>query len=122
MLKQVLMIASLLTASGLMSTAIAADAAAPKAEVKTEVKADAANAESFKAAVDAAKVAKKAASTVGGEWRDIGKFLKKADALATDGNFAKAEKLAKKAESQAILGKAQMEGQSNIAFPAYFTK
>lgn len=121
MLKNILIITAL--ASALASTAMAEDkapaAAAPEAKAAATGEA---NADTLKAAVDAATSAKKAAASVGGEWRDIGKFLKKADALAKDSNFAKAEKLAKKAENQAKLGKAQMEEQSNLAFPAYFTK
>ena len=79
-------------------------------------------ADTLKAAIDAAKASQKAAAEVGGEWRDIGKFLKKAEELGAAGDFAKAVKLAKKADTQGQLGKAQMEGQSNLDFPAYFTK
>lgn len=117
---------SIALTSVLSGVAIAEDKAAPTVEAKkVEAKASPAgdaNADTVKAAIDAAKSAQKAANAVGGEWRDIGKFLKTADKLASEGDFAKAEKLAKKAESQAKLGKAQMEGQSNIAFPAFFTK
>jgi opacity protein-like surface antigen len=120
MLKNILIITAL--ASALASTAMAEDKAPAVAAPEAKAATGEANADTLKAVVDAATIAKKAAASVGGEWRDIGKFLKKADALAKDGNFAKAEKLAKKAESQAKLGKAQMEGQSNLAFPAYFTK
>ena len=80
------------------------------------------NADTFKAALDAAKSAQKAAAEVGGEWRDIGKFLKKAEEAAASGDFDKAVKLAKKATFQAETGKAQMESQKNLDFPSYFTK
>ena len=80
------------------------------------------NADTLKAATEAAKAAQKAAAEVGGEWRDIGKFLKKSEEAAAAGDFEKAVKLAKKAEEQGKLGKAQMEGQTNLDFPAYFTK
>ena len=45
-------------------------------------------------AIDAAKKAKKAASAVGMEWRDMGKTIKKAEAAAKDGKEKKAIKLA----------------------------
>ncbi len=80
------------------------------------------NADTFKAALETAKAAQKAAADVGGEWRDIGKFLKKAEEAAASGNFNKAVKLAKKATFQAETGKAQMENQKNLDFPSYFTK
>ncbi len=105
MLKKILMIATFATVSSFSNMTLAEE-----------------NADSLKTAVEAAKTAKKAAATVGGEWRDIGKFLKKAKKLAADGKFDKAVKLAKKAETQGKLGKAQMEGQTNLEFPSYFTK
>ena len=55
-------------------------------------------------AINAAKAAKKKAASVGGEWRDIGKILKKAEAAAKDGKKGKAAKLAAKAEQQGKLG------------------
>ena len=79
-------------------------------------------ADTLKAAIDAAKASQEAAAAVGGEWRDIGKFLKKAEELGAAGDFDKAVKLAKKADTQGQLGKAQMEAQHDLDFPAYFTK
>ncbi len=45
-------------------------------------------------AIDAAKKARKEASAVGMEWRDMGKMIKKAEALAKEGKKKKAIKLA----------------------------
>ena len=61
---------------------------------------------------EAVKARKKAAS-VGFEWRDIGKFLKKAKAAAKKGDYGKAIKLAKKAKVQAELGYQQYLSQRN---------
>ena len=79
-------------------------------------------ADTLKAATETAKANQKAAADAGGEWRDIGKFLKKSEEAAAAGDFEKAVKLANKAASQGEMGKAQMEGQSNLDFPSYFTK
>lgn len=61
---------------------------------------------------EAVKARKKAAS-VGFEWRDIGKFLKKAKAAAKKGDYGKAIKLARKAKVQAELGYQQYLSQRN---------
>jgi methionine aminopeptidase len=105
MLKKSLIIATFTVASSFTTLSIAAETA-----------------DTLKSAVEAASTAQKAAAAVGGEWRDIGKFLKKAAKLEKKGNFDKAVKLAKKAEEHGKLGKAQMEGQNNLEFPSYFTK
>ncbi len=79
-------------------------------------------ADTYKAALETATANQKAAAAVGGEWRDVGKLLKKADEAAKEGDFAKAVKLANKAAFQGETGKAQMEAQSNLDFPSYFTE
>ena len=53
-------------------------------------------AESAKDAIKAAKAAQKEASSLGFEWRDMGKTIKKAEAAAKDGKDKKAIKLANK--------------------------
>lgn len=58
-------------------------------------------------AIARAKAALDKAASVGGEWRDSRKILKKAQAALKDGDEAKAVKLAKQAESQGELGYAQ---------------
>lgn len=105
MLKNVLVVATFTTASFFATSSFAEETA-----------------DTLKAAIDAAKTSQAAAAAVGGEWRDVGKFLKKAEELGAAGEFDKAVKLAKKADTQSQLGKAQMEGQTNLDFPAYFTK
>jgi nucleoid-associated protein YgaU len=55
----------------------------------------------------AANAARKKAASVGGEWRDIGKILKKAKAALKKGDAATCVKLANKARRQGELGYAQ---------------
>ena len=71
------------------------------------------------AAIAAAKAAQKEAAAAGGEWKMIGDLLKDADKAASEGNFASAESLAKKAESYSKPGKEQAMGQSNVGNPGY---
>lgn len=65
-------------------------------------------------AIAAAKEAQKQASKVGGEWRDTGKMIKKAEELLAEGKAAEAEELAREAEAQGMLGYMQATAQSNI--------
>ena len=74
---------------------------------------------SAEAAIAAAKAAQKAAGEVGGEWRDTGKIIKKAEAAAAEGNFADAVKNAKKAEDQGKIGKEQALGERGVGNPGY---
>ena len=71
------------------------------------------------AAIAAAKAAQKAAGAVGGEWRDTGKMIKKAEEAAAAGNYGEAEKLAKKAEAQGKLGKEQAMSQKDVGNAGY---
>lgn len=73
----------------------------------------------YEAAVAAAKAEQKKAKKVGGEWRDIGKILKKADKAAKAGDMEKAMKLVKKATFQAKMGQQQAAEQANAGNPAY---
>jgi nucleoid-associated protein YgaU len=59
------------------------------------------------AAIAAADAALKKAASVGGEWRDSRKILKKAEAALKKGDYAKAIKLANQARRQGELGYAQ---------------
>jgi len=74
--------------------------------------AGAADANSFKAAYDAAQAARKQAAAVGFEWRDTAKILKKAKKLAKAGRFDKAQALARKAQKQGELATAQAAEQA----------
>lgn len=70
-------------------------------------------------AISAAEDARKKAASVGGEWRDTGKFIKKAQKLAEEGKLDEALKLAAKAENQGKLGYDQALGQKDATMPAY---
>ena len=60
-------------------------------------------------AIKAAKDAQKEAKSIGFEWRDMGKMIKKAEALAKDGKEKKATKLANKVAGQLDIIKKQAE-------------
>ena len=70
----------------------------------------AANAEQ---AIADAKEAQKQANSVGGEWRDTGKMIKKAEALLKEGKTEEAAKMAEAAEVQAMLGYMQATSQTS---------
>ena len=65
-------------------------------------------------AIAAAKDAQKQAASVGGEWRDTGKMIKKAEELLAQGKTEEALKLARAAEAQGMLGYMQATAQSNM--------
>jgi hypothetical protein len=67
---------------------------------------------SAEAAIAAAKEAQKQANSVGGEWRDTGKMIKKAEQLLKEGKTKEAAKLAEEAEAQAMLGYIQATSQT----------
>jgi len=73
----------------------------------------------MKNAMTEAMAAKKKAASVGGEWRDIGKFLKKAKKAAKKGKMKKAMKLVKKAKWQAEEGYKQAMAQKVVPLPPY---
>jgi acyl-CoA reductase-like NAD-dependent aldehyde dehydrogenase len=75
--------------------------------------AQAADMSSAEQAIAAAKDARKHADSVGGEWRDTGKMLAKAEALLKEGKYDDAEKMAQEAEAQAMLGYIQATSQSS---------
>ena len=64
------------------------------------------------AAIAAAKEAQKQARSVGGEWRDTGKMIKKAEKLLKEGKTKEAAKLAEEAEIQGMLGYMQATSQT----------
>lgn len=64
-------------------------------------------------AIADAKAAQKQASSVDGEWRDTGKMIKKAEKLLQEGKATEAEKLAREAEAQGMLGYMQATTQAN---------
>lgn len=64
-------------------------------------------------AIDEATGAAKKANSVGFEWRDTGKMIKKAQAAADKGDDATAMKWANMARDQGVLGYKQYESQKN---------
>jgi uncharacterized lipoprotein NlpE involved in copper resistance len=81
-----------------------------------------ANQATFEAAMAAAKAAQKKAASVDGEWRDIGKMLKEAQAEADNGNFEAAIELANEAKFQGVMGYEQAMAQKNVGNPPYLTQ
>ena len=64
-------------------------------------------------AIAAAKDARKHAASVGGEWRDTGKMIKKAEQLLQQGKNEEAGKMATAAEAQGMLGYMQATSQTS---------
>ncbi len=64
-------------------------------------------------AIAAAKDARKQAASVGGEWRDTGKMIKKAEQLLKQGKNEEAGKMAAAAEAQGMLGYMQATSQTS---------
>jgi len=93
-IKTTLLAASLLLVSNAFQ--LPAEAAGPSAE----------------AAIAAAKDAQKHAAEVGGEWRDVGKMIAKAEALLKEGKPDESAKMAEDAEAQAMLGYIQATSQT----------
>jgi hypothetical protein len=81
--------------------------------------ADEASADKVKKLIAAADDARKQAASVGGEWRDTGKMIKKAKALLEKGDFVAAAKLANKAAKQGHLGHEQAMSQKELKMPSY---
>jgi hypothetical protein len=63
-------------------------------------------------AIADAKEAQKQAQSVGGQWRDTGKMIKQAEKLLKEGKTEEAEKLAREAEAQGMLGYMQATSQT----------
>ncbi len=73
----------------------------------------------YENALKDAKTEKKKAAAVGGEWRDTGKILKKADKAAKKGDYGTAKKLAQKAAFQGRAGQEQAASQVGVGNPGY---
>ena len=65
------------------------------------------------AAITAAKKTQKQAESVGGQWRDTGKMIKKAGKLLKDGKPEAAAKVAEMAEAQGMMGYIQATSQTS---------
>ncbi len=90
--------------------------------IAAETKAKATDPKAAEAAklIQHAEMARKRAASVDSEWRDTGKFIKKAQALLKEGKYDAAIKLAKKAKRQGELGYEQGTAQSKLRIPSYF--
>ncbi len=78
------------------------------------------DAAAVKQAIADAKAAQKKAASVEGEWRDVGKFIKKAEKALKKGDLDTAMKLAKKARVQSELGyKQAMEQRKSASMSLY---
>ena len=64
------------------------------------------------AAIAAAKEAQMQANSVGGEWRDTAKMIKRAEKLLKEGKHQEAAAMAQKAEAQGMLGYMQATSQT----------
>jgi hypothetical protein len=89
------------------------------AALTSNVMADEVSAAKVQKLIDAADAARKEAASVGGEWRDTGKMIKKAKALLKEGNFVAAAKLANEAAKQGHLGYEQAVSQKELQMPSY---
>ena len=69
-----------------------------------------------------AKAEIKKAAAVGGEWRDTGALIKKAEAAAAAGDYAMATKLADRARFEAEMGQKQAAEQEGVGNPGYLTR
>ena len=92
--------------SGVLAAAAKAKAADPKA-VKVQQM------------IDSAEKARKKASSVDSEWRDTGKFIKKAKVALKEGKYDKAMKLAIIAKNEGELGYQQGASQKELRIPPY---
>jgi hypothetical protein len=70
-------------------------------------------------AIAAAELARKRAASAGGDWRDTGSIIKKAEAAAASGHYTDAVRLADQARRQGDLGYEQAMHQQKATFPAY---
>jgi uncharacterized membrane protein YdfJ with MMPL/SSD domain len=110
------MIGALIVALTLFMVAqvsVAAEAKSGMAKMDNPMAASAAD------AIARADAARKKAASVDGEWRDTGKFIKKAEEAAKAGDYEKAIKLAKKAEDEGMLGYEQQVSQRELKMPSY---
>jgi len=74
---------------------------------------------SYEMALSKAKKAQAEAKAAKNEWRDTGKMIKGAEALAAKGDYAGASKMAAKAEAQGNDAVAQAVEQKGAGNPGY---
>ena len=83
--------------------------------------ASAADKATFDAAYAAADAARKGAAAVKFEWRDTGKIMKKAKAVAGKGDYVKAVALANQAKAQGEAAQRQAAEQDKL-WPSFVVK
>ncbi|MGV6827072.1 MAG: SoxXA-binding protein [bacterium] len=120
-MKKSFVIASILSASVLAMTGCETAETKKSADAAPAKAAPAKSAEqvAYEKAVAAAKAEIKKAKGAGGEWRDSGKMLKKADAAAAKGDYAKATKIANNAAFQGKMGQSQAAAEKGVGNPGY---
>lgn len=64
---------------------------------------------------------RKKAASVGGEWRDIGKFIKQGKKYQANGQCEKAIKILQKAVLEGEMGYKQAVSQKELKMPKYFS-
>jgi hypothetical protein len=82
----------------------------------------AANQQAFAQALAKAKAAQAMAASVGGEWRDVGALLKRANEAAAQGEFERALALIAQAQTQSELGYQQAIEQRNPDTVSLFSR
>lgn len=122
-MKRILLVAcitgfGLFTLAGCVSQETKSDAA-PSAAAPAPAAKPAAGKQGYEDALASANAEIAKADSMGGEWRDTGKVLKKAAAAAEKGDYAEAAKLANKAEFQAKMGQSQAQAEAGVGNPAY---
>lgn len=73
----------------------------------------------YETALATAKAEINKAAAVGGEWRDTGALVKKAEAAAASGDYATAKKMADRARFEADMGQKQAAEQIDVGNPGY---
>lgn len=118
-MKKTLIFAGILSASMLALTGCQTTGSEKSADAAPASSAKSAEEAAYQTALAGAKAEQKKAKSMGGEWRDIGKMLKKADAAAQKGDYATATKMANKAAFQGKMGQAQASTEANVGNPGY---
>jgi len=76
----------------------------PQSEPKPQAATSESQMAEFDSYYDEVEALRKKADSVGGEWRDVGKFMKEARSAAGEGKFEKATRLLDQAKFQSIAG------------------
>ena len=116
-MKKTLIIACI-TCTGLLFGLTGCETQQAKSDASTATAA-AGSQQAYEEALAGAKAAIEKAGTAGGEWRDTGKILDKAEEAAAAGDYATATKHANSAMFQAKMGYEQAQQQATTGNPSY---